>query len=238
MEVCGVVRKIRTERGIIHLYSYDFIGKGTEATVYRKGNTAYKCYHPFFYTDRLSLEEVQKLRKLSTSRILLPQEILWSPTGKFKGYTTKYVEDYGIENILQLPTDFLIDEFHRLKQDCTILGEQSVLVADFLPGNSDVHNYSFHDGVYFFDPGKFRYDTSFSSSEIIAYNSSMVDDVIYHGIIMKYGNFLGSSHQVAEAMKEWSCDTTYTSVGLMDYIESDIHEKNLGEYIKRKVLKK
>lgn len=225
------MRIIRTQRGIIYLYSYDYIGKGTEATVYRKGNTAYKCYRPFFYSERLSLEDVQRLQELSTTRILLPKEILWSFTGKFKGYTTEYVEDYGLENILQLPTDCLIDEFHRLQKDCITLGEHSVLVADFLSEKSMLCNYSFHNGIYFFDSGKFRYNTGFSSDSICDYNSSMVDDVIFYGIIMKYGSLLGISDRLNKAMREWSS----TSVGLMDYIESDIHERNLGEYIKKKV---
>lgn len=230
-EVWCSVRIIRTQRGIIRLYSYEYIGKGTEATVYRKGNTAYKCYHPLFYSERLSLEEVQKLQKLSTNRILLPREILWSFTGKFKGYTTKYVEDYGLENILHLPTDSLIDEFHQLQKDCITLGKQSVVVADFLPENSMLRNYSFHNGIYFFDPGKFYYNTDFSSSSISTYNSSMVDDAIFRGIIMKYGSLLGVSDRLNKVMEEWS----FSSGGLMDYIESDIHEKNLGEYIKKKV---
>lgn len=230
-EVWCSVRIIRTQRGIIRLYSYEYIGKGTEATVYRKGNTAYKCYHPLFYSERLSLEEVQKLQKLSTNRILLPREILWSFTGKFKGYTTKYVEDYGLENILQLPTDSLIDEFHQLQKDCITLGKQSVVVADFLPENSMLRNYSFHNGIYFFDPGKFYYNMDFSSSSISTYNSSMVDDAIFRGIIMKYGSLLGVSDRLNKVMEEWS----FSSGGLMDYIESDIHEKNLGEYIKKKV---
>lgn len=37
------------EQGAHLLFLKDYTGKGQEATVYRKGDVAYKCYHFFLF---------------------------------------------------------------------------------------------------------------------------------------------------------------------------------------------
>lgn len=232
------MRIIRTNRGIVTLYSYEFIGKGTEATVYRKGSVAYKCYHPIFHTDRLDLEETERLEQLSTQRILLPRETIYGIRGKFQGYTTRYIEDYGLDNILHLSTDRLIQEFHLLKQDCATLGEHSIFVADFLPDESYYCNYLFHDGIYFFDPGKYYFDYHYDKDRITTYNSMMVDSVIYQGAILRVARRLMPPNQLHPYLQEFEWYRYHPTGKFTDFLESDMHDKNLEEYVKRKILKK
>lgn len=230
------MRVIRTNRGIITLYSYNYIGKGTEGTVYRLGSKAYKCYHPFFYSERLSLEDAERLQKIPTKRILLPQDMLWSLRGNFKGYTTRYVENYGVDSLLHLPVDCLKEEFKLLKDDCKMLGENHVVIQDILPEVSAICNYAFHHGLYFFDPGKFYFEEEISSEEITDYNSVMVDQVLLDGVILPYVKTIVPSDMVNSSISDSSLDEFCLEGKLTEYIAGDIRENNLESYVKRKIL--
>lgn len=109
------------------LFPWDYIGKGTEGKVYKKENYAYKYYHGSSYCTRLSLEETQFLESISTNRILLPRDTLYTYFGKFKGYTTCYIKNLGLIHYMGLPTSLILQDFHLLSGDCKVLGQKILL---------------------------------------------------------------------------------------------------------------
>ena len=121
----------------------------------------------FSFCDCLSFDDVQLLETLSTSRILLPQTTLYSIWGQFKGYTTCYIENLGLLHFMSLPTSLVLSNFKLLQTDCSTLGSHHVLVADFMPKDYRICNYSFHDGLYFIDPGRYFRNHQYSVEEII-----------------------------------------------------------------------
>ena len=65
------------------LFPWNYIGSGMEAKVYRKGDTAYKCYHFFSACTRLNLEQTKYLGQIQTQRILMPQQALYNCLAMF-----------------------------------------------------------------------------------------------------------------------------------------------------------
>lgn len=158
------------------LFPWDYIGKGMEGKVYRKNDFAYKYYHRYSYCSRLSLEETQLLENISTNRILLPRDTLYTCFGKFKGYTTHYIQNLGFIHYMGLPADLIVQDFHLLNRDCEILGKKSILIYDLMPKDERVRNYSFNHGLYFVDPGKYHKDFSLSAKEAIIENKKVLKD--------------------------------------------------------------
>lgn len=232
-----VLKFVINREGPKVLFPWNYIGKGGEAKVYRKGDLAYKYYHLFKLNERLSLDEVQKLEKIMTKRILLPQDTLYTILGKFKGYTTQYVKDLGLLHFMMLPTDLVIDEFNLLKEDNYILSQEQIVISDLMPRSYQICNHSFNYGLYFIDPGKFYRDTQLSSDEVFLMNQSKIDDFLYFRVLSSYANQeIGRYYYDYAKLYQIKQEVCYKGDSLMDFIASDIKEDNLSEYVKRKIL--
>ena len=219
------------------LFPWNYIGSGMEAKVYRKGDTAYKCYHFFSACTRLNLEQTKYLEQIQTQRILMPQQALYNCLAMFRGYTTTYIEDLGLLHLMNLPTDVVLENFHLLQEDCKNLAQHKIVLADLAPKDFDISNHAYHYGIYFFDPGRYHQDSTLSLKEVITKNQAQVDEFIYFRMFCRYlvdevgreHYHYGKLYQLKEIMS--NCPGEF-----MNYIEDDIHEDTLGEYIKRKVL--
>lgn len=219
------------------LFPWDYIGKGTEGKVYRKNDFAYKYYHRYSYCSRLSLEETQLLENVSTDRILLPRDTLYTCFGKFKGYTTHYIQNLGFIHYMGLPADLIVQDFHLLNRDCEILGKKNILIYDLMPKDERVQNYSFNHGLYFVDPGKYHKDFSLSAKEAIIENKKSIERFLYYRVISKYANqVIGHGFYDYNKLKPFVNVMKEYPGQLLDYISSDIREENLGGYVKRKIL--
>lgn len=221
---------------------WNYIGKGTEAKVYRKGDEAYKYYHFFYFCDlfsssssRLDLDDVHYLQDITTNRILLPNQTLYSVFGRFKGYTTTYIKDLGIVNYMKLPTDLLLSDFHLLTQDCYTLGEKHVLVRDLKTYSDFFNNHSFHNGLYLIDPGRYKIKLSLPADEIISRNQRVVDDFLFFQVIDSYAKYYLRDYEFSQ-LYSVKREAENKNISFLQYIENDIKEENLHEYVKRKLL--
>lgn len=218
------------------LFPWNYIGHGGEAKVYRKENLAYKYYHFFEFNNRLSLEEVQLLEKLTTKRILLPQDTLYTFFGKFKGYTTQYVKNLGLIHFMMLPTDLVLNDFNLLKEDNYTLSKKQVVICDLMPKDYRICNYSFNYGLYFIDPGKFYRNVKLSEEEVFLENQNRLDDFLYFRVLNHYANEEFGSYYNYSKLYQIKRYASEQNISLMDFIASDIGEDNLSEYVKRKIL--
>lgn len=222
--------------GLKVLFFWNCIGRGMESKVYHKKSEAYKYYRFFSSCDRLNFQEVQYLSNISTNRILLPKDILYTITGQFKGYTTSYIEDLGLIHFMKLPKDIILHEFKLLKADCDVLGEKGVVIRDILPKDSRVSNHVFHHGLYFIDPGRFYLDFVSLPNEIVLENQKMIDDFLFFRVFSSYADYEfgkdGYSYTKLYQLKRFCNDK---NISFMDFIASDICEENLENYVKRKI---
>ena len=231
------LKVVVNEQGPHLLFWKDYIGKGTEARVYRKGDVAYKCYHSFSFCDCLRLEDVQFLESLSTNCILLPQTTLYNIRGKFKGYTTRYIENLGLLHFMSLPTSLVVSNFKLLQEDCSILGNYHVLVSDFMPKDYRVQNHSFHNGLYFIDPGRYFRDYHCSVEDAIQKNKCAVDCFLFFRVLNRYATYeFGLYNNCFSKLYDIQKQAQSAGISLMDFITEDISEDNLADYVKRKVL--
>lgn len=219
------------------LFPWDYIGKGTEGKVYRKKDFAYKYYHRFSYCSRLSLEETQLLENISTNRILLPRDTLYTCFGKFQGYTTHYIQNLGLLHYMGLPTELIVRDFHLLNCDCEALGKKNVVIYDLMPKDYRVQNYSFNQGLYFVDPGKYHMDSSLLREKAILENKKSVEQFLYYRVISRYVNeVIGHGSYTYDKLQPFREVMSEHPGQLFDYISSDIREDNFADYVKRKML--
>ena len=228
------MRVVVSKNGLKMLFPWDYIGKGTEGKVYKKEDYAYKCYHRFSLCGRLSLEETRFLEDISTERILLPRDTLYTCFGNFKGYTTHYIKNLGVVHYLELSAGLLVQDFHLLNCDCEILGKKKVVIYDLMPKDDRIQNYSFNRGLYFVDPGKYHVDSNLSEKESILANKKNVERFLYYRVI---NNCEGIGSRLSYEKLQVFRDVMSEHPGqLLDYISSDIQSDSLGEYVKRKTL--
>lgn len=230
--------KVVTDKNGIHmLTSFDYIGKGQEAKVYRKNDVAYKCYHLFRWCQCLTKEDVSFLEQIKTDCILLPQTTLYNVFGDFCGYTTRYIENLGLLHFVNLPSDNVISNFHLLQNDAVVLGKNKVLVSDFMPKDLRVRNHSFHDGLYFVDPGRYFRRNDMDEESVIQSNIDLIDHFVFFRVFNSYchqefGEF-GYNFSKLYSLYTVARDR---HVSFLESIEDDLSDDNLQKYIKRKIL--
>lgn len=219
------------------LTEFDFIGKGEEAKVYHKGDVAYKCYHHIAWCSRLLPEDVSFLQGIYTDCILLPQTTLYNIFGDFCGYTTRYIEDLGLLHFMGVPTNVVLRNFKLLSNDARVLGENRVLVSDFMPKDTRVRNYSFNEGLYFVDPGKYFINYDSEREKIVKRNKDLIDNFLFFRVLNKFckeqfGDYGYDFSKLYSSLSE----ARDNDVSFLEYIACDIKEDNLEDYVKRKVL--
>lgn len=226
------MRFVVNRHGPAVLFQRDFIGEGMEARVYCKGEMAYKVYHLFSEVNRLSLTDTISLQALQTERILLPKEPLYTLTGKFRGYTTLYIEDLGLDSFVSLSKKELTQEFSLLQEDCQVLGESNICIHDLLTRRPDIKNGIFHHGLYFIDPGRFCFDFSLTAEEAIRHNYQEVDTFLFHRVARQFCTVQLKS--LAHFYDEFDDIVQSRDISLMDYMLNDMKEDTLQEYLVRK----
>lgn len=81
--------KVYANKNSINLSQNDFVASGGQASVYKKGNVAYKIY-----TDQSNSIPIGKIRELSVldrQEIVAPQEIITNSKQEYIGYTMPFV---------------------------------------------------------------------------------------------------------------------------------------------------
>lgn len=242
MESSDSLKFVVNRNGPRFLMPWNYIGKGTEAKVYRKGEDAYKYYRFFYFCDifscssaRLDLNDVHYLQDIVTERILLPNQPMYSVFGRFKGYTTTYIEDLGIIHYMNLPIDLILHDFHLLTKDCRTLGDKHVLVRDLKTNSDFFYNHSFHYGLYFIDPGRYKINFSLPAEEVFSRNQRVIDDFLFFQVLNPYANYQLQNYDFSR-LYSIKRDAEDQNIPFLQYIENDIKENSLHEYVKRKLL--
>jgi DNA-binding helix-hairpin-helix protein with protein kinase domain len=82
-------------KGELTLTQNDFLASGGEASVYKKGNKAYKIYTDI--NKMISVSKIQELAVLNDPHIIKPQDILLNSKNELIGYNMELVpKSYSI----------------------------------------------------------------------------------------------------------------------------------------------
>ena len=232
-----ILKFVVSRNGPRVLFPWNYIGRGTEGKVYRKGEFAYKYYHKSSYCSRLTLEDTEILETITTNRILLPRDTLYTYLGEFRGYTTLYIKNLGLFHYMELPTALILQDFHLLTCDCEVLGRKNFLVYDFMPRDERVRNYSFNQGLYFVDPGKYFINYDSEREKIVKRNKDLIDNFLFFRVLNKFckerfGDYGYDFSKLYSSLSE----ARDNDVSFLEYIACDIKEDTLEDYVKRKVL--
>lgn len=136
------------------------VGKGKTGNVYRYKNMALKIFDP----DKeppIDIETASYLTTISTSRVLLPQKLLFY-NHQLRGYSYKLVSKKNNgRTIITLPKDELIGNLAILERDIERLSKKQVLLNGISPENS-----IFNGNLYLVDPSKYTILDLFSTEEL------------------------------------------------------------------------
>ena len=136
------------------------IGNGNTGNVYRYKNMALKIFNPE-KEPPIDLETASYLTTISTSRVLLPKNLLFH-NHHLRGYTYKLVSKKSNgRTIISLPKDELIGNLALLERDIERLSRKKVLLNGISPENS-----IFNGNLYLVDPSQYSLLELFSTEEL------------------------------------------------------------------------
>ena len=185
------------------------IGEGQEVDAYVVGDQVVKFYKPYCKKTRLSLNAIERLKKISTSRILLPTASMLDKKRNLRGYKMDYVENLGEDSFLLLPSEKRKEELKKLKEDVLNLSDNGVILEDLHQLNTVYNN-----GIYFIDPGSYK----FVKDDTLTEN----DKIQCYGInIDRINEFLISSLSHFSLVKHTNITNSYLKSGkdnMIDYL--------------------
>ena len=197
------------------------IGEGQEVDAYVVGDQVVKFYKPYCKKTRLSLNAIERLKKISTSRILLPTASMLDKKRNLRSYKMDYVENLGEDSFLLLPSEKRKEELKKLKEDVLNLSDNGVILEDLHQLNTVYNN-----GIYFIDPGSYKFvkdDTPTENDKIQCYGIN----------IDRINEFLISNLSHFSLVKHTNITNSYLKSGkdnMMDYL-FEREEDTLKDYI-------
>lgn len=121
--------------------------KGSEMTVYNDENSVYKIFKKDYKLGHKSIDELNYLSSIKTSRILMPEALLFS-NEELIGYTMVYIKDE--KDIHSDTMANLLNELMIIKQDIDILNKLCVRLIDI-----NKSNIVYNGKLYLVDPGNY-----------------------------------------------------------------------------------
>ncbi len=168
-----------------------YLNEGAEGIVYTLDSDAVKIYKPICFRSRPMEDECLKLSGIKTSRILMPEKMVYaldSGTKVFKGYTTPFIYQHPATRVLDMKVSSFVDELDIIYEDLKVLASNGVEIDDW-------HNDNIlFDGTRIFvgDPGGiiFRRDIRelwSLSNNTFTFNRFLLDEVFHMARLSKRG---------------------------------------------------
>lgn len=146
-----------------------YLGEGLESTVYLFDEIVVKIYKSHCRKIRLNEEDVKRLSKIETERIVMPEYLVYDDLNKFSGYTMKYIPTYIKIPLKDDKINNLVKEIEKYEKDIETLSKEKISIYDLNINNAVINN-----GIYSIDPGSFRY-----KDKIIDFKNNPEDLTIY-----------------------------------------------------------
>lgn len=121
--------------------------KGSEMTVYNDEKIVYKIFKKNYKLEHKSIEELYYLSSIKTSRILMPQSLIFS-NDELIGYTMMYIKDE--KNIHSDTMANLLNELMVITKDIDVINKLYVRLIDI-----NKNNIVYNGKLYLIDPGNY-----------------------------------------------------------------------------------
>lgn len=135
-------------RKIINIGKLELLSqKGSEVIVYNDENFVYKIFKKDYKLEHKTVDELNYLLSIKTSRILMPKSLIFS-NEELIGYTMIYIKDE--QDIYNDKMENLLNELMIIKQDIEVLNNSCVRLLDI--NNSNI---VYNGKLYLIDPGNY-----------------------------------------------------------------------------------
>ncbi len=130
------------------------LGSGYESKVYPVGRQAFKIYRSYMLEkNNLGEKECLFLSKLSTKRILLPDQPIYDSDKKYCGSTSELLWQGEKEDLLYMHSSVFLENVKLLYEDSMTLTNHQVMLDDLRSDNVMVTE---NKKIYIIDPGYFN----------------------------------------------------------------------------------
>ncbi len=130
-----------------------YLNEGSEGVIYKNGEEVYKIYKDNPMIDKLSLEQVDRLRKLKLKRFIVPNNPIFDEDGNFVGYSSRFLNEEKFSKIFDLDGKTFKKELRLLIDDVKNLTKNGIEIDDL-----HLSNIVLSDGsLYFIDMGGFKH---------------------------------------------------------------------------------
>lgn len=205
---------------------YYYLGEGMQSIIYQYKDEALKIFRDDnnlisrTKIDGINENDIDKLIKINTNRILLPKRKITNSKGKLIGYTTKYLILRQNEYIKKLKLNKFKKELELLYDDINILSNNNIKINDLHEENFGIDK---DLGLYIFDPGTFE----ITNDNIKEYNIKYFSDFIFNDIIKRYINLTKKEKN--------KLDEIYVTNNNICDIISDDSSKTVNSFVKNLV---
>lgn len=201
---------------------YMYLDEGNESEVYRYGDVVLKIYKPYCIKDRLCEEDVLKLSRISTKRILMPSEVIRNAdNGDFIGYSLPYVEKYPRDCILRMKMKDFLSELDIVLSDVETLSKRYVDIEDL-----HVDNILYNGKFFIGDPGSFEFRRNSPVGRIYRDNISSLNNFVTREVF----SLVNLSKAKRLEMLSMFDDYDYIGEQLRDDVKS---RDTISAYVKR-----
>ena len=202
------------------------IGTGATGDVYKYKNKALKIFKEG-KTPPMDLETAKYLSDISTSNILLPEDILFYNL-MFRGYTYKLVSKKGSgKRMITLPKEELIDNIEVLESDTETLSKKNVLLNGIDPSNS-----IFNGSIYLCDPSEYSILEIMSTKELERLNKYQIHMLLSMMILseMRKSNLGGRPEREMKTLLELKDMDENTSTYLKRLLKNS---ESIKQFVKK-----
>jgi tRNA A-37 threonylcarbamoyl transferase component Bud32 len=128
-----------------------YLDEGSEGIIYRVGDDVLKLYKDSPLVTRLSVSEIDRLRKIKTQRFIMPKDVILTDDDNVVGYSSTFVEKSPFSEIFSLKGKDFKREIKTLMEDIKEISSNGIEIDDLHLSNIVLS----HGRIFFIDPGSF-----------------------------------------------------------------------------------
>lgn len=191
------MKTINSDLGDIHITSsgiycnnqkLEYLDSGAESHVYQYNDKAIKIYREIPNKRVLSESMINKLKGITTKRVIMPEGILYEDN-KIKGLYMPYIKGQQSE-VYNLEKEKLIEEFSYIYDDLSILGKEQIIIDDLRMSNFICNS----DAFYLIDTGDYYINKNIKNTTRI--NQDEFKTFIFNDIMKVIMQRQGVKHDI------------------------------------------
>lgn len=191
--------------------------KGTEFLVYYYDNKVYKVFKDDYKLGHKTIEELNYLISIKTSRILMPESLILD-NGSLIGYSMPYINNS--RDLFEEKMSYFINELENVIFDIEILNNYSVRLIDI-----NKNNIIYNGSLYFIDPGNYYIN---DIKDLLQYIGSKEPSLEERKYLIKIWNYNRFNKLIVELLFMNNSDVDfYILRKIIEFFDKQKKEKNI-----------